>query len=478
MRIGIIAEGSYPYIKGGVSSWVQMLMKNMPDVEFEIIAISAGKSSSDTYKYELPANVKGITNIPLNGLQKPKLYEKVKLSDKEKRELFHWSEFNDPYNKALHLFADRRKIGSAKTFFRSSAFWNFVVDHYQQEDNQDSFIDYLMMWQSILMPVLTLLQNQFPNVDLVHSISTGYAGQVGAYMKETQNIPFIITEHGMYAREREEEIIQTKGIPSQFKQKWINFFYHVSNQAYQQADDIITLFQSNSNFQKRSGAPKERLRVIPNGIELEKFTNAPMLNKVNEKFKIGAIVRVVPIKDIKTMIHAAYYLKKYGVPFELTIMGPVSEDPKYAKECDELIKSLNLTQEVLLSGEVNVLEYLPRFDVCVLSSISEGQPLAILEGMAAGIPWVTTNVGACSELIKGGIGDSLGDAGFVIPPVNPEAMALKCKWLYEHPTKRKEMGSNGKKRVKEFYQLTQVIQHYSTLYQERSAMYGGDRVSP
>ena len=53
------------------------------------------------------------------------------------------------------------------------------------------------------------------------------------------------------------------------------------------------------------------------------------------------------------------------------------------------------------------MEYLPQFDVCLLTSISEGQQLAVLEGMAAGIPYIVSDVGSCSELIYGRDDDPL-----------------------------------------------------------------------
>ena len=60
MRICLIAEGCYPYVAGGVSSWVQMLMKGMPEHTFVIYTIGANESQRGQYKYELPPNVEAV----------------------------------------------------------------------------------------------------------------------------------------------------------------------------------------------------------------------------------------------------------------------------------------------------------------------------------------------------------------------------------------------------------------------------------
>lgn len=324
-------------------------------------------------------------------------------------------------------------------------------------------------------PVLDLLQAELPQVDLVHAASTGYAGLIASAMKERQNIPFLLTEHGIYSREREEELLQASWIPSEFRSHWIQFFHHISREAYRKADDVITLFERNGELQRQLGAPVEKLSIIPNGIDV---TGLSALGHVPgaDKLRIGAIVRVVPIKDIKTMIYAAKLLQDMLVPFELTIMGPLDEDKEYAAECEMLIRQLELERSVLMVGKVDIRQHLPEFDVCLLTSISEGQPLAVLEGMAAGVPWIVTDVGACAELVNGRPDEPFGPAGFVVPPVNPRRIAERCVWFHQHREDARRLGRNGQQRVETYYRTDQFIDAYLHLYEERRAVYGGHRV--
>ena len=79
-------------------------------------------------------------------------------------------------------------------------------------------------------------------------------------------------------------------------------------------------------------------------------------------------------------------------------MGNCRENPEYYQECLDLLAELK-TEDVEFVGQVNIKEHLSDIDLLLLSSISEGQPLAILEGLAAGIPFVATNVGNCKALL-------------------------------------------------------------------------------
>ncbi|MFC0524652.1 GT4 family glycosyltransferase PelF [Pontibacillus salicampi] len=472
MKIGIIVEGSYPYVSGGVASWTHTIINQMPEHEFEIIAITPRQLGAEAYRYDVPDNVTGITNLPLN-MHRDVTKKKPSLTKEEEQVLLDWLLFRTTDSRALHLFAN--KSGSSDCFFSSKLFWNIVQRSYEEEEQTGSFINYFWMWRGMYAPVMELLQYPFPKVDIVHTASTGYAGLVGAAMKDQQHIPYIVTEHGIYSREREEEILQAKWIPDYYKHRWVQFYHHLSRQAYQQADDVITLFERNSHLQHELGAPSEKLSIIPNGIHYDRLSQLEK-EEVSPLLRIGAIVRVVPIKDIKTMINAAKIMAEAHLPFEMIIMGPLDEEKEYADECQQLVKQYRLEEYVFFVGKVNIMEYLPRFDLCLLTSISEGQPLAVLEGMAAGIPWVTTDVGSCHELLNGASDDRYGPAGFVVPPVHPSKIAEACQWFFDHPNEMIKFGENGQKRVQTYYQVQQFISQYRNLYERREMQYGGHRI--
>lgn len=120
---------------------------------------------------------------------------------------------------------------------------------------------------------------------------------------------------------------------------------------------------------------------------------------------------MAPIKDIKTMIYAFYELTAHVEHVRLHIMGGV-DDEEYARECYEIVDQLQI-KNLIFTGRVNIVEYMEKLDFTILTSISEGQPLSVLESLAAGRPCVTTDVGCCRELLEGKPGDTLGIAATV-----------------------------------------------------------------
>ena len=136
------------------------------------------------------------------------------------------------------------------------------------------------------------------------------------------------------------------------------------------------------------------MRIIPNGIDYDRFSALPRIAQ-GRRPTVALIGRVVPIKDVKTYIQACALLCRDNPEVEALIMGPEDEDPAYAAECRQLAADLGLNGNLRFTGRVRLDDYLPRIDAIVLSSISEAQPLTVLEAGAAGIPSVVTDVGAC-----------------------------------------------------------------------------------
>ncbi|MBF0843797.1 glycosyltransferase, partial [Streptococcus danieliae] len=103
----------------------------------------------------------------------------------------------------------------------------------------------------------------------------------------------------------------------------------------------------------------------------------------------------------------------------------------------------------------------------VLSSLSEGQPLAVLESLAAGRPCVTTDVGACRELLEGGPLDQLGLAGVTVAPTDSQDLAQAMIKMALSEGARWRMGQVGRQRVARSYQHQQMIKKYQQMYEGR-----------
>lgn len=282
--------------------------------------------------------------------------------------------------------------------------------------------------------------------------------------------------NGIYTREREEDIIRSQWVAGEFKGLWIDFFKKLSFIAYQQASVVTTLFETNRSLQIELKCPPEKIAVIPNGVNAGDFASCRRRKK-DGPFVLGAVLRVVPIKDVKTMLLAFDIVKRAAPEVRLKIMGNCTEDPVYYQECVELLSELG-TKDVEFLGQVNIKEHLPQVDLLLLSSISEGQPLAILEGMAAEIPFVATNVGDCKALLEGEReGDRFGPAGVVVPVMNSEAMAQAILRFLRNPGLAETMGRAGRKRVEAYYSRDGMLDAFRTIYQRlKEGTHGRDRI--
>lgn len=474
MKICLIAEGSYPYVTGGVSSWIQMLVSNMPEHQFTILSISANKNENRSYKYKIPNNVIEIKDIYLEVDEKNKKTSNKKIQIKDKEifknfligENFQWEDFFRCINNL--------KDDSIVDILASRDFFEIVSDVASTHYEHVIFNKLFWAIRSMMITMLQILKSDIPKADIYHSVSTGYAGLLGALGKYiNQESKFILTEHGIYTREREEEIIKSDWVEGYFKDTWIKYFYNLSRAAYGYSDKVLTLFEKNKELEIELGCDKNKINIIPNGVKIEKFRD---LNnqKDDECINVGAIVRVVPIKDIKTIIQAFNIANESMHNIKLYIIGPLDEDQDYTKECEDLVKSLG-NKNIIFTGRVDITNYIGKMDMILLGSISEGQPLSVLEAMACKKALITTNVGACKELLYGN-NDNLGSCGIVVPVMGCKQMAKAIVKLARDENLRLSMGEIGFKRVSIYYTEKHFIERYKNMYMGLEGVYGRDRI--
>jgi glycosyltransferase involved in cell wall biosynthesis len=459
MKVGVVVEGTYPYVTGGVSSWLQTLMENLPQIDFKIIYLGP-REEEKAFAYEIPSNVSEIWSQSLFSYFETK-NSKVKnaklLSSKIKNLItINWSSRVKETMEILHLMLE----SDFPQVMRTKEFWDAMVDIYQRYLSDEGFTRYFWTVKGIFLPIV----NSFsvappPKCDVYHAITTGYASLKALRGKYEYNSKMIITEHGIYHREREREIITSRFIPEIYKTPWIELFKLISAVSYKETDLLTTLFKKNQTFQLELGADKRKMRVIPNGINVEKFN---VKKEKHKGFVIGFVGRITPIKDLKTALKAIKLVSVEQQDVKFLLIGPSDEEPEYYEFCLELVESLKLQDVVEFVGKANVLDYYPIMDVLILSSISEGQPLVILEAMAAGIPIVATDVGACKELVE----DEDGHSGFVVSPKDYVGLAQAILKIHEDEELAHTFSENGKKNVRKKYTLENMISSYKKLYED------------
>lgn len=464
MRICMVLEGCYPYVRGGVSSWMHQIIMANPQHEYVLWLIGAKGEDRGKFKYEMPDHVVEIHEVFLEDALhlKPAKNDHYRFSDSQIAELKELVLCQNPDWETLFQIYNRQQVG-AMSFLMSETFLQILLDICENNYPYVPFADFFHSIRSMFLPILYLLGTRAPKAEVYHATSTGYGGMLAAMGAWRYNRPCIITEHGIYTREREEEILRAKWIPPQFRQQWINMFYMLSHCAYDRADSVTALFGRYSEIQAELGCSPSKQKVIENGIRVERFDQVKPKTP-NGFIDITAVVRIHPIKDIKTMIQAFFDLKQRVPNARLHILGD-TDDKEYGKECISLIEQLGVS-DIDMPGNVDVIRYLEGTDFTVLSSISEGQPLAVLESLAAGRPCVTTDVGCCRDLLEGNDRDRLGVAGIVVPPMHSRALANAMETLCRQPLLRRQMAEVGKKRVRTYYRHEDMIEKYNKNYEE------------
>lgn len=469
MKICLLAEGCYPYVAGGVSSWMQMLVAGMPEHEFEVFAIGAEKKQRGQYKYTLPENITAVHEYFLDEFfHEGNLAKRVHITSETKQAFIDLLIGNPvDWDAVFEQFGEHGDF-AVNDFLCSEAFMDIVMEVGNMPRYQHTpFTEVFWTIRSMMLPMLNLLRCDIPEADIYHSVSTGYAGLVASVFRYRTGKPFVLTEHGIYSREREEEILKATWVNTFFKQTWIDFFEAMCLSAYTHADKVISLFHGARDIQIHLGAPEEKCSVIPNGINMARFSAVPLISEEPHPLTIGAVIRVVPIKDIKTMIQAFALLRLKRPDAHLYMIGPTDESEEYYEECLDLVKNLGCEEGIDFVGRVNVVEWLPKIDIVILTSISEGQPFVLLEAMAAHRPVLATNVGSCKELIEG-YEDPYGPAGVVVPVMNPPKVAEGILEICKDTATMRSFAENGYARVSSLYQDKDFLDRYRMVYQDAS----------
>lgn len=472
MKICMVAEGCYPYVVGGVSGWIHSMIQSFPNIEFVLLTIISNRSQSGKFAYELPANLTEVHEVYLEDFDWGVTTKKSRLrrlKDKEYRALRSLVLNQDVDWKTLFkLFHD--KTLSVDDLLMGPNFYSIAQEVYQIKYSQIVFSDFLWTLRSIYLPLFLVLKTHVPKADLYHCVATGYAGVLGAMAQYFHRCGLMISEHGIYTREREEELIRATWVEGKYKNIWIEQFKKMSSVAYEQADVVTCLYPHAKELQIGLGCPESKIRITPNGINTQRLADIPVRDEEDDMIHIGAVLRVTPIKDVKTMIQAFAFAKKRAPRLKLWIMGPTEEEPEYARECFELVEALQV-EDVVFTGRVDIREYLGKMDLTILTSISEGQPLTILEGFAAHKPTIATDVGDCRGLIYGS-GDGFGPAGILVHIMNIEEIAQAMVDMARDEHMRLEMGENGYKRVMSGYRLEDMHQTYEDLYRNFAKDFG------
>lgn len=490
--ITLLLEGTYPFVRGGVSSWMHQIIEGLPQYTFALIFLGSKEKDYDAPKYVLPDNVVHLECHYLwdhFSLSKPtacKGNDEYILASEKLHEWFRnpCLGFEESVLKKLLVSLGQQSGFTADEFFYSEATWQQICECYDKYNANNSFIDYVWTIKAMHTPLFKLasIAHQFaPTTGAFHAISTGFAGFLGLLLHSITSRPLILTEHGIYTKERKIDLqsffikehrdLLGDALPMGMQYQellWIRFFESLGQLIYKSSSPIVSLYETNRERQISDGADRDRTQVIPNGMAIDRFLELRMQRPEKIPMVIGLLGRIVPIKDIKTFIRSMHSIVTYLPEAEGWLIGPEDEDKAYVQECKTLVRELGLEEKVRFLGFQKISDVLPRLGLLVLTSISEAFPLVILEAYASGLPVVATDVGACREIIEGNNEEdrALGCAGIVIPMADPEATANAVITLLGDEERWYLAQKAGIQRVERYYTQSRMLDSYKTIYDQ------------
>lgn len=214
------------------------------------------------------------------------------------------------------------------------------------------------------------------------------------------------------------------------------------------------------------GLPSTRVEVVYNGVDLKALAtvSADARQRLRAEFGFSStdflaiqVARLHELKDHQTALRAIAEVSRHQPHIRLLIVG--EGDQRSAIEA--AVREQKLKEHVVLAGNrADVADLLAASDVFLMSSISEGIPLTIIEAMAAGLPVVSTAVGGIPEMIQHGQNGFLAEAG------NHQSLASSLISLQQDSALRKSIAEKGRERATELFSQQGMLNGYNRIYEE------------
>jgi glycosyltransferase involved in cell wall biosynthesis len=287
--------------------------------------------------------------------------------------------------------------------------------------------------------------------EVVHLHSGGwYRSAKAARMAGVQGV--VYTEHGLSG-------------PNTSLQRWLR------RHAAERTDVVVPVSETlRRHIVEADGVPVDRVQVIENGIDTQRFCPGPVSQELRAALKIppgarvvGSLGRFEAVKAYENLIQAFAALDSEalgGVPPVLVLCGDGQEQAKLR----QLSNELGVHDRVRFPGWVDdPVSFYRLFDVFALTSLSEGMPMSLLEAMASGALPVVTAVGACAEVV----GPALSRQ--VVPPGNIEAISQALLSTFQLGQRRSQLVAHARARIVDSFSLERMASEYERVYRRLGA---------
>ena len=474
---------------GGVYAWEKALIDNMTDYEFIVVNLLSNPSANG--EYTVPSHVTRVIDVPLFGCYRHEEFYKEKNQSlfskilRTRRSIVKQG-FVPLYKEFLdNIFSDSCDYGKlsdvvfkihkfllrydAKKCIDSYYSWDLFVNQIKKDRlyGEVSLKDAHFVFQ-IIQRIIQILSINIPKVDIIHCSLAWFPAIVAVFAKKESNCPVMVTEHGVAFRDL--LLYHSSYLydgPSNIL--WKFFSSNIIRTIYSIADIITPVCYANAKWEENLGADPSKINVLYNGINTQKYrpmeiSREKSITIIAPRPTVVYVGRVEILKDVMNLIQSIKYAKEQISDIMCLIYG-ISTDLDYSMQCIDLVKSLELEENIKFRGNTREPEKVYNAaDVIVLSSIAEGFPYSIIEAMACKKAIVSTDVG--------GIREALGGCGLLVRSRHPHGLANAIVKVLTDKDLRNELGAAAAKRVSENFTVEQSIVQYRKKYNDLISSYG------
>ncbi|MEW9553885.1 GT4 family glycosyltransferase PelF [Nonomuraea sp. NPDC050783] len=464
MKVTLVSEGTYPFAMGGVSVWMDQLIRGMPDYTWDVVAMTV--DGRERPVWERPPNLQKVISVPLWTAKWRRRSGKPPGSG-----------FAQVYGRFLEMVLTPAVRGEGGAEFLATLEQLYRFAHEGGDlvgalTTNESLSQLMDAWYWNRSDRLTLadavvagdlmghmlrpLAEPPPRTDLTHVSMNGLSMLMAMTAKWQYGTPIVLSEHGVYLRERYLQYVD-EPVSHAVRVLLLSFFRRLATAAYAAADRIAPHSSYNRRWQLRNGADPGRIRIMYNGVDPADF---PVATTDPPEPTIVFMGRVDPLKDLHMLIRAFQIVRDKIPDARLRVFGGVPKgNESYHESCLDLIAELGLEGSAVFEGRVaSQVDAYHAGQVVALTSISEGFPYTVVEAMACGRPVVVTNVG--------GVAEAVGEAGFVVPPRDHVAAADAMVRLLHDGELRHRLGLLARERVLTRFTLRQSLDDYRAVYRE------------
>ncbi|WP_324787630.1 DUF3492 domain-containing protein [Streptomyces sp. H51] len=504
MRIGLLTEGGYPYVRGDGTLWCDRLVRGLEQHEFDVYALCADERQEDEGRVPLPPHIGRVRTAPLWTAED----DSVGYGRRARRRFAEcYGELAsvlcaaaaagepagspeqasaaeaDRFASALYGLADlardeRGLVGAlrSETAVRllESACRAPGAPRTAREARVPDLLAVAAHLERALRPLSLdwYKHDGLGSADLCHAASGGSAALPGLLAHHFAGVPLLVTEYGVRLR---AHYLATADAPPAVRSLLAAFHGRLAAEIYRRASLLTPGNTHARRWQEHCGADRAKVRTVYPGMDASRFAEVGDSPDRADPDTLVWVGRADPAKDLMSLLHAFAEIRKEEPKTRLRIIGaPAGPDGEaYLDHCRTLAAQLfpdeadgphavgdnPVSFEEIGGPEIPALpDAYAAGAVTVLSSVVEGFPVSLVEAMFCARATVSTDVGAVVEVI--------GGTGLVVPPRNPRALAGACVALLRDPERRERLGAAARARALELFTVEQNVTAFHGLYLE------------